>query len=201
MRVITDRIGIIGGSELGFALARTLARAGIEPVLASGDWDQCGGLGADASGSAAAATPAKAAEQEIVLLTPPWLQVAEVLSAIPDWEGRILVDATDPISAELAAADLHGRTSSEVVSEFAPGAQLVKAFNTLPPRIIEADPRQAGGRRVIFFCGDHVRAKREVAGLIARLGFAGVDLGSLVGGGKLQCADGPFGGLNLIRIE
>jgi predicted dinucleotide-binding enzyme len=88
------------------------------------------------------------------------------------------------------------------VGELAPGAQLVKAFNTLAPQVIAANPQQAGGRRVIFFSGDHVRAKGEVARLIARLGFAGVDIGTLADGGRLmQFPHGVLRGLNLIKVE
>jgi predicted dinucleotide-binding enzyme len=45
---------------------------------------------------------------------------------------------------------------------------------------------EAGGRRVVFFSGDHGRAKAEIGRLIARLGFAAVDLGGLADGGRLQ---------------
>jgi 8-hydroxy-5-deazaflavin:NADPH oxidoreductase len=197
---VTDRIGIIGGRELGAALARTVARAGIEAVL-GGHWERAPANGGR-NAAAAAARLRKAAEEEIVFLAVPWPQVAEVLSTLPDWEGRILIDATDPTAADLVAAGLGGGSSSEIVSGLAPGAQLVKAFGTLPPHIVEADPCQGGGRRVIFFSGDHRRAKREVARLIMRLGFAGVDLGGLAEGTRLQqFPDGPLRGLNLIKIE
>ena len=87
------------------------------------------------------------------------------------------------------------------MSELSPGAQLVKAFNTLPPELLAAEPMQAGGRRVIFYSGDHLRAKIEVGRLIARLGFAGIDLGPLASGGRLQqFPDGVLWGQNLIRL-
>ena len=65
-----------------------------------------------------------------------------------------------------------------------PGAQLVKAFNALAPEVLAAEPRQAGGRRVVFLSGDHLRAKIEVGRLVAQMGFVGIDLGGLVSGGK-----------------
>jgi predicted dinucleotide-binding enzyme len=98
-------------------------------------------------------------------------------------------------------ADLGGRTSSEVVAEQAPGARLVKAFNTLPPPVLAADPRQAGGARVIFLSGDDGAAKTTVRALLQRLGFAAVDLGGLVSGGRLQqFPGGPLPALNLIKL-
>ena len=49
-----------------------------------------------------------------------------------------------------------------------------------------------GGRRVLFYSGDDSAAKAEVAALIDRLGFAGIDLGPLAVGGNLaQFPGGP----------
>jgi predicted dinucleotide-binding enzyme len=49
--------------------------------------------------------------------------------------------------------------------------------------------------------GDDSAAKAEVAALIDRLGFAGIDLGSLAVGGNLaQFAGGPLPNQNLVRV-
>src|SRR5262249_4373530 len=119
-----------------------------------------------------------AVQPEIVLVAVPWRNVSEALFNVTDWEGRILIDATNPDGPE-AIASLEGRSSSDVVADLAPGAHVVKAFNTLPPQLLAADPAREGGRRVIFFSGDHARSKAEVGRLIMRLGFAGIDLGGL----------------------
>jgi hypothetical protein len=98
-------------------------------------------------------------------------------------------------------ADLGGRSSSEVVAAQAPGARVVKAFNTLPPPVLRADPHEAGGRRAIVMSGDDSAAKETVASLIDRMGFASIDLGTLAVGGRLQqFPGGPFPTLNLIRL-
>jgi hypothetical protein len=148
-------------------------------------------------------TVEEAAQPEIVLLALPWRRLPEAVSKVPDWEGRIVIDATNPIGApDFTIADLGGRTSSEVVADLVPGAHLVKAFNTLRSDILAADPSEAGGRRVIFFSGDHGRAKAEVGRLIDRLGFAGIDLGGLAVGGRLQqFPGGPLATLNLISLS
>jgi predicted dinucleotide-binding enzyme len=55
---------------------------------------------------------------------------------------------------------------------------------------------------VLFYSGDDSTAKTEVGALIDRLGFAGIDLGSLAIGGKLgQFPGGPLPNQNLVRIE
>jgi len=194
-----NQVGIIGGgSELGEALARALTRAAIRNS-SSGRPQQSGD---DLCGRELTLGIREAADKEIVFLAIPWADVRETLSLISDWEGRILIDATDPILADGQLAKPQGRTSSEAVRDLAPGAQLVKAFNSVSPELICAEARQFGGRRVVFFSGDHIRAKREVARLIGYLGFAGIDLGGLAEGGRLQqFPDGPLRGLNLIKFD
>jgi predicted dinucleotide-binding enzyme len=54
---------------------------------------------------------------------------------------------------------------------------------------------------VLFYSGDDARAKGEVAALIAKLGFAGVDLGTIAVGGKLtQFPGGPLPAINFVKF-
>jgi predicted dinucleotide-binding enzyme len=48
------------------------------------------------------------------------------------------------------SVDLKGRVSSEVFAELVPGARVVKAFNHLRAEIMAGDPKEKGGRRVLF---------------------------------------------------
>ncbi|WP_312014744.1 hypothetical protein [Bradyrhizobium sp. AUGA SZCCT0240] len=127
---------------------------------------------------------------------------APALAGLPEWSGRILIDANNPIEAPLfKPVDLHGRVSSELVADLVPGARVVKAFNHLRAEVLAADPRSGGGRRVLFYSGNDGAAKAEVAALIERIGFVGIDLGSLAVGGKLaQFPGGPLPNQDLIKI-
>ena len=54
---------------------------------------------------------------------------------------------------------------------------------------------------MLFYSGDDTAAKEEIAALIERLGFAGIDLGSLEVGGRLaQFPGGPLPNQNLIKM-
>jgi predicted dinucleotide-binding enzyme len=90
---------------------------------------------------------------------------------------------------------------SQVVADLVTGARVVKAFNHLRAEVLASDPGADGGRRVLFYSGDDNAAKAEVGALIDRLGFAGIDLGSLAVGGKLaQFPGGPLPNQNLVKI-
>ena len=141
-------------------------------------------------------------EEDVVFLSVRWAELADTLAIIADWEGRILIDATrsDPAWPGRGHPGTGRRAKS--CASLSPGAQLVKAFNALPPEVLAAEPQQGGGRRVVFLSGDHLRAKIEVGRLIAQMGFVGIDLGGLVSGGKLlQFPDGPLWGRNLCQLR
>ena len=198
------RVGIMGGGSRSEAFARALARVGVSTVISNDGWmgDSLSMLVADLRGMVSVTTLKAAAEEDVVFLSVRWPELAETLALNADWEGRILIDATDPILPGSEVADIGEMTSSEIVRGLSPGAQLVKAFNSLAPEVLAAEPQQAGGRRVVFLSGDHLRAKIEVGRLVAQMGFVGIDLGGLVSGGKLlQFPDGPLWGQNLVSLE
>jgi len=145
---------------------------------------------------------AEAARQDIVFIAVNWSRLPALFATLPDFGGGIVVDANNPIEAPLfKPVDLGGFASSEVVAGLARGAGLVKAFIHLQPQLLSGDPQSEGGRRVLFYSGDDVAAKGEVGALIDRLGFAGIDLGSLAIGARLvQFPGGPLPALNLVKF-
>lgn len=193
------QIGILGAGHVGLAVGRRLIGAGHRVKLSSARDPHAltpvaQGIGAEA------VSVTEAAATELVLLAVPWPAVADALDPLPDWQGRILVDATNPFvtSNPLQLADLQGRSASAVVAEHAPGARVVKAFNTITMANFEKGPRQGDARRVLFVSGDDVASKQTVQHLITELGYAAIDLGGLDEGGRVQQPGGPLAGLDLL---
>jgi predicted dinucleotide-binding enzyme len=139
----------------------------------------------------------------MVLVAVNWTKLPAALAGLPAWGGRIVIDANNPIEAPLfKPVDLQGRVSSEVFADLVPGARVVKAFNHLRAELLASDPKADGGRLVLFHSGNDTAAKAEVAALMERIGFAGLDLGPLAVGGKLaQFPGGPLPNQNLIRVR
>jgi predicted dinucleotide-binding enzyme len=194
-------IGILGAGAIGQAFAAQLARAGLGATIANSRGpaslvDTAARLGP----GIVPATAAQAAASDIVFLSVGWKHIPAAVSGIEHWQNRIVIDATNPIiTPGFTVADLRGWTSSERVAELLPGARLVKAFNTLRPDQLTADPSSLTGRRVIVYSGDDSDAKKQVSALIAQLGFAGIDLGTLASGGRLQqFPGGTFAGRSLL---
>lgn len=195
-------IGIIGAGSIGSALATILSRAMIPAVIANSRGPESLKAMTDESGPVlSAGTVEQAAAQDIVIVAVPWSKIPGALKGL-DLRGKIVVDANNPIEAPLfKPAELNGRVSSAVFAELVPGALVVKAFNHLPPPVLRADPQENGGQRVLFFSGDDAGAKAQVARIIERLGFFGIDLGDLAtGGGLAQFPGGPLPALNLVKL-
>jgi 8-hydroxy-5-deazaflavin:NADPH oxidoreductase len=131
------------------------------------DWDA---LAAETGGRYA--TPTEGAAAEVVLLAAPWGAVGKVLRAAGSLAGKVVLDATNP------HAPMVGASGAEEVAVRAPGARVVKAFNTVAaPVAVQA--AAAPGRLSLLYCGDHAAAKQVAAGLIVDAGFVPVDAGRL----------------------
>lgn len=196
-------IGIIGAGGIGQAFATHAAKAGFEVLVSNSRSPQTlSAFVRSLGGKARAVERQEAALADVVFLSVRWQQLHAALADLPSWNSRILIDATNPIlDADLRLADLNGSTSSDVVASLASGARVVKAVNTLPRALLASNPLQSGGRRVLFISGNDATAKSEAGGLLEKLGFATIDLGSLAIGGRLQqFPGGPLPTLNLIKL-
>jgi 8-hydroxy-5-deazaflavin:NADPH oxidoreductase len=182
---------IVGFGAIGQALARMFARKGIDVAVASRRQPEALAPQANAIGPTIVPTTLNdALEADIVLLAVPFWQHQEVAKARASWKGKIVIDVTNCLD------DLDGVPSSSVIARALPGAQLVKAFNHLPARVLAEDPAINGGRRVAFLSSDDESATATVTALVERLGYAPVSLGKIAEGGQLvQARNGVWGPL------
>ena len=90
----------------------------------------------------------------------------------------------------VAPEKLGGQPSTKFVAQAFAGARLVKCFNHLAARVLDQDPAEHGGRRVVFLASDDDAAADEIGALAEKLGFAQIKLGGLSDGGLLVQARG-----------
>lgn len=195
-------IGILGAGAIGTAIARNLATRGIPAIIANSRGPtSLTALGEELAPHIRPVSFEEAARADMVILAVTWTKLAQALQGLPDWSGRIVIDATNPVEVpSLKPVELNGRLSSEVVSDLVPGARVVKAFNDIEAELFN-EPAPAGGRRVLFYSGDDVDAKGAVGALMERIGFYAVDLGPLAIGAKLaQFPGGPFPGIYFVKF-
>lgn len=176
------KIGILGSGNVGGTLGKRWARGGHGVVFSSRrpESEKMRKLVAEAGANAAAASIANTARQcDILLLASPWPATKEMVEAAGNLAGKILIDATNPLLPDVSGMEV-GTTSSagELVASWAPGAKVVKAFNTIGANIM-ANPDFNGRSALLLYCGDDAEAKTAVGHLAKELGFDVQDAGPL----------------------
>lgn len=103
---------------------------------------------------ATAGTVTDAARRDVVFLSVPFPEIPAALDGLCDQGGGILVDTTNVFTYSSSGTpevlDLGEQTGSEITVAHAPGARVIKAFNTLYAKYIAPDPRHDAGRQIVF---------------------------------------------------
>jgi len=189
---------IIGAGNVGTALARQFARSGIAVNIANTRGvDSLAELAKELGDQVTPVALEDALKAEVVILAVPFRSHASVAAALPDWSGKIVVDAMNTYG--ISPDELKGQASSHVVAAAFAGADVVKTFNQLPAKLLAMNPAAQGGRRVMFVAGDSQAASGAIAKLVDDLGFAALVLGKIAEGGLLLGMGGPLILQNLIK--
>lgn len=179
---------IVGFGKIGHALARAFARKGIEvSVATSRDPESFASEAAAIGSSVIPKTLEDAVKADIIFLAVRFEAYPQVAQVLPDWKGKIIVDAMNTLAP---LEELDGLPSSAFVAKAFSGARLVKGFNHLVAAVLDQDPAVHGGRRVVFLASDDDGATVEIGAVAENLGFAPINLGKLSEGGLLVHARG-----------
>lgn len=178
-----DTIAVIGTGNVGAALGPEFADLGHVVIYGSRnpDSEKVVALVARTGPGARATEPRDAASgADIVVLAVPGMLVKEVVTDLGDLAGKILVDATNPLERrDDGKLDIGiDGSNAEIIQAAAPGADVVKAFNTLGWRTM-IDPASTGGPVSIPLVGDSDEAKAKIAELIASMDLEPIDVGPL----------------------
>jgi predicted dinucleotide-binding enzyme len=176
------RIGVIGIGMVGGTLGRRWAQLGHEVTFGVREpsSQKVGQLLAEAGGNARAGTVAEAAAfGEVVALATPWGGTQDAIRHAGSLDGKVLLDCTNPLKPDFSGLDAGSAASAgEQVAAWAPGAKVVKVFNTTGFKNMD-DPRYPEGNTTLFYCGNDAGAKKVAARLAEELGFDVVDAGPL----------------------
>jgi predicted dinucleotide-binding enzyme len=174
-------IAIVGSGKMGSGLGGIWAKKGHHVIFSySRNPEKLEAL-ARAHSGASAATPATAVQQsEVVLIAVRWSSIDDALKACGTLDGKIVIDCTNPITPDLELAVGLTSSAAEEIAKRAPGARIVKAFNTAFAELYHSESRLFGSRMItMFYCGDDDEAKKTAAKLITETGFSPIDCGPL----------------------
>ena len=170
-------ITIVGSGNVGRALAGGWKQAGHSVTFAARD--PSGAKAAELKKNGYAVVPqAEAGKADMIVLAVPWTGIDQTVKALGSLAGKIVIDAINPLTANLELALGFSDSAGETVARLAPAAKVVKAFNTTGANNM-ANAKYPGGRLMMAVAGDDAAAKKTVMGLASDLGFEPVDAGPL----------------------
>jgi predicted dinucleotide-binding enzyme len=188
-------IAIVGTGNIGSGLASVLAGTAHKVVVTG----QTGGVGLAARLKAegltvqAADIPSAVAAADAVILAVPYFAVAD-LAGQADFAGKIVVDATNPVTEDFSGLQVgHTTSAAEEIARALPGARVVKAFNTVFAQIYEQGLRFSPASVQTFVAADDAEAKAAVVALAKDAGFDARDAGPLSNARYIE----PLGYLNI----
>src|SRR3954468_175895 len=169
-------ITIAGSGNVGRALAGGWKKAGHSVTFAARDANGAKAAELKKDGYAVAPEAETAKSADVVVLATPWDATAATIKALGSLAGKIVVDATNPLTAKLELALGFSDSAGETVARLTNGAKVVKAFNTTGANNM-ANSAYATGKLMMAIAGDDADAKKTVIGLAADLGFEPIDAG------------------------
>jgi predicted dinucleotide-binding enzyme len=171
-------IVIVGAGNVGRALAGGWRNAGHSVALAVRDpaAEKAGAL--KQQGFSIVASNGAATAGDIVVLAVPWPALANAVKQLGPLAGKVVIDAINPLTPDFSLAIGHNDSAGETVARLAPGARVVKAFNTTGANNM-ADGHYSMGKLMMPVAGDDAAAKATVMSLATDLGFEPIDVGPL----------------------
>lgn len=186
---------ILGAGNMGSALARQFSRAGHAVRIAATSLEKAQAVAAGIPGTSGVAAAGSAAASDVIVVVTPFEQAVPALRAAGALDGKVVIDATNPLTPDYMGLTIgHTTSAAEEIARAFPQAEVAKAFNTLFAQVVAEGPAFAEGQVApAFYAGDSERAKGTAQALIESTGFRPVDAGPLKNARYLE----PLAGLNI----
>jgi predicted dinucleotide-binding enzyme len=157
------RIAIIGSGNVGSAIKRGAEKAGYETRTTRSSAEEVRSAGTWG---------------DVVILAVPATARRDAIRNLGDVEGKTIVDPTNLLNADWSYAGSLEKSGAEQVQEWAKGARVVKAFNTVFAHNM-ATGKVKGESLSLLVAGDDANAKQQVIDLGNAIGFEALDAGPL----------------------
>lgn len=189
------KVTIIGTGNIGSGLARVLAKTNHDVVVADrGDGSEAvkklAALGINVKG----ADIGSAVKDGDLIIFATYYNAAEELAKQADFTGKVVVDLSNPVTADFSALQLgHTSSAAEEIARLLPGAKVVKGFNTIFAQHYATGLTVNVQKLQTFIATDDDEARASVNQLAEDIGLEPVDAGPLSNARYLE----PLGFLNI----
>jgi NADPH-dependent F420 reductase len=187
---MTTKIAIIGAGNVGGNLGATFSKAGFPVHFGVKDdgkkdtslLDRC------AKDAVMESVEAAAKWADVVFIAVPAQVAVDIARSLATTlKDKIVVDCNNALKWEggpVWAPPAEG-SLAQAIAKAAPGAKVVKGFNTFGAEF-HANPKHAGVPANVFFASDDAAAKTTVSEIATTAGYAPIDAGPLRNAGVLE---------------
>ena len=189
------KVLVIGAGNMGSAFVKQLSAAGHSVSVTARDAGKAASVASQYANAKAVPAAGAAENQDVVILATGYGDAVTALQSVGSLQGKVVVDITNPLTADYMGLTLGYSTSAaEEISKAIPGAIVVKAFNTVLAQVLGQGAALTDGSKVtVFVASDEASATTTVKVLAESLGFVVVDAGGLKNARYLE----PLAGLNI----
>jgi NADPH-dependent F420 reductase len=180
-------ITIIGTGNMGRGIATRALAGGHRVALLGTEADKAQALARELSGDVHAGAVGDRLAGDLVALAIPYQAIDDILGAYRgQLDGKVVVDITNPIDfSAFTPLDIEAGSAAAEIAQKAPGARVVKAFNTTFAATL-VDGEVAGQPLDVFIAADDEEAKDAVRRLAEDGGLRVVDAGPLARAHELE---------------
>jgi predicted dinucleotide-binding enzyme len=160
---------------VGKALTKASTVAGHQVAISAAAAGEATQAASEAGGKAVGSNREAVAGADFVILAVPFDAVQSITNELGDaLNGKVVIDVTNNFAPE----EMKGTSNAERIQQMAPGARVVKAFNTIFAAK-QPNPSIDGIQLDGFLAADDAAAKSEVLQLVQSMGFRPIDAGPL----------------------
>lgn len=176
-----SKLAFIGIGNVGFAIANNLQKKGHDIIVANNDENSETVKKALAQNPNFSVKNLQEAinEAEMVFLATPFQVNEEILKSLA-FNGKVLVDCTNPVGAGISHGLKSEISGSEKVQEWAADAKVVKAFTIYGfENFIDSSYPDYNVKPVMMIAGNDAEAKNSVSKINSDMGYETLDTGKL----------------------
>lgn len=190
------KVTVIGAGNMGAAFVKQLTRAGHQVSVTARDQAKAADVAGQHPGARALPAATAAQEADVIVLATGYGDAVAALQSLGDLQGRVVIDITNPLTADYMGLTIgHDTSAAEEIARAVPGAVIVKGFNTVFAQVLGAGAQAFGADRpvTVFVASDSAAAKQTASALAQSMGFDVIDAGGLKNARYLE----PLAGLNI----
>jgi hypothetical protein len=180
------KIGVLGSGDVAQTLASGFLKHGHQVTVGSRTPEKLADWAAKNPAGSTGTFAAAAAFGELIVLAVKGNAGADALrlAGAENLKGKTLIDATNPVAdappvnGVMQFFTSYNQSLMEQLQNEFPGANLVKAFNSVGQAFM-VNPHFEGGKPTMFICGNDEAAKKSVGAILDQFGWETEDVGKV----------------------